>query len=186
MLQTSRKRSILIKINKLYSEITSLNILPERKNNLKIIYATSLKKREGGSGFHQVKKKKEVKTWGLSAYNKLRKTKNKRKLYLPCLHSLIYTREGEKMWDSAVVQTQDKGESVHNFLEFFQPLVCLYQARQMQQKVFYCSYLSSSNLHCHSTLLFFQQGHLFFHLFQVLFLNRNRMTSVIKEYYMYL
>lgn len=50
MLQTSRKRSILIKINKLYSEITSLNILPERKNNLKIIYATSLKIREGGRG----------------------------------------------------------------------------------------------------------------------------------------
>lgn len=44
MLQTSRKRSILIKINKLYSEIPSLIILPERKNNLKIIYATSLKK----------------------------------------------------------------------------------------------------------------------------------------------
>lgn len=50
MLQTSRKRSILIKINNLYSEIPSMYILPERKNNLKIIYATSLKKREGGSG----------------------------------------------------------------------------------------------------------------------------------------
>lgn len=58
MLQTSRKRSILIKIDKLYSEIPSLIILPERKNNLKIIYATSLKKREGGSGgsgFYQVR-----------------------------------------------------------------------------------------------------------------------------------
>lgn len=45
-------------MNKLYSEITSLNILPDRKNNLKIIYATSLEKREGGSGFLQVKKKR--------------------------------------------------------------------------------------------------------------------------------
>lgn len=67
MLQTSRKRSILIKIDKLYSEIPSLIILPERKNNLKIIYATSLKKREGGSGLVVVvstksKKRKEMKT----------------------------------------------------------------------------------------------------------------------------
>ena len=29
------------------------------------------------------------------------------------------------------MQTQDKGKSVHNFLEFFQPLVCLYQAMQV-------------------------------------------------------
>ena len=67
MLQTSRKRSILIKIDKLYSEIPSLIILPERKNNLKIIYTTSLKKREGGSGLVVVvstksKKRKEMKT----------------------------------------------------------------------------------------------------------------------------
>ena len=29
------------------------------------------------------------------------------------------------------MQTQDKGESVHKVLEFFQPLVCLYQAMQV-------------------------------------------------------
>ena len=38
-------------------------ILPERKNNLKIIYTTSLKKREGGSGLVVVVSTK----WGLSA-----------------------------------------------------------------------------------------------------------------------
>ena len=84
------------------------------------------------------------------------------------------------------MQTQDKGESVHNVLEFFHPLVCLYRAMQVYQKVFYCSYLSSSNLHCDPTLPLFQQGHLFFHLFQVLFLNKNRKTKAINEYCMYL
>lgn len=47
-----------------------------------------------------------------------------------------YKRESGKIWERAVMQTQDKGESVHNFLEFFQPSVCLYQAMQVQKKKF--------------------------------------------------
>ena len=38
------------------------------------------------------------------------------------------------------MQTQDEVEGLHNCRGFSQPLECLYQAMQTQEKVFYCSY----------------------------------------------
>ena len=39
-----------------------------------------------------------------------------------------------------VMQTQDEVEGLHNCRGFSQPLECLYQAMQTQEKVFYCFY----------------------------------------------
>ena len=38
------------------------------------------------------------------------------------------------------MQTRDEVEGFHNCREFSQPLKCLYQAMQTQEKVFYCFY----------------------------------------------
>ena len=57
----------------------------------------------------------------------------------PCLHSLIQTREGLGEFET-VMQTRDEVEGLHNRREFSQPLECLYQDMQTQEKVFYCFY----------------------------------------------
>ena len=43
-----------------------------------------------------------------------------------------------------VMQTRDEVEGLHNCREFSQPLECLYQAMQIQEKVFYCFYKLTS------------------------------------------
>ena len=53
----------------------------------------------------------------------------------PCLHSLIWTREGLGEFET-VMQTRDEVEDLHNCREFSQPLECLYQAMQTQEKSF--------------------------------------------------
>ena len=53
----------------------------------------------------------------------------------PCLHSLIKTREGLGEFGT-VMQTRDEVEGLHNCREFSQPLECIYQAMQTQEKSF--------------------------------------------------
>ena len=38
------------------------------------------------------------------------------------------------------MQTRDEVEGLHNCLEFPQPVECLYQAVQTQEKIFFCFY----------------------------------------------
>ena len=52
-----------------------------------------------------------------------------------CLHSLIQTREGLGEFET-FMQTRDEVEGLHNCREFSQPLECLYQAMQTQEKSF--------------------------------------------------
>ena len=51
------------------------------------------------------------------------------------LHSLILTREGLGEFET-FMQTRDEVEGLHNCREFSQPLECLYQAMQTQEKSF--------------------------------------------------
>ena len=53
----------------------------------------------------------------------------------PCLHSLIETQEGLGGFET-VMQTQDEVEGLHYCRELSQPLECLYQAMQTQEKSF--------------------------------------------------
>ena len=53
----------------------------------------------------------------------------------PCLHSLIWTREGLGEFET-VMQTRDEVWSLHNCREFSQHLEYLYQAMQTQEKSF--------------------------------------------------
>ena len=53
----------------------------------------------------------------------------------PCLHSLIQTREGLGELET-VMQTRGKVEGLSNRREFSQPLECLYQDMQTQEKSF--------------------------------------------------
>ena len=53
----------------------------------------------------------------------------------PCLHSLIETLKGLGEF-STVMQTRDKVKDLHNCREFSQPLECLNQAMQTQEKSF--------------------------------------------------
>ena len=55
-----------------------------------------------------------------------------RKSFL-CLHSLILTLEGLGEFET-VMQTRDEVEGLHNCREFSQPLECLYQDMQTQEK----------------------------------------------------
>ena len=43
------------------------------------------------------------------------------------------------------MQTRGEVEGLHNCREFSQPLECLYQAMQTQEKVFYCFYKITSS-----------------------------------------
>ena len=51
------------------------------------------------------------------------------------MHSLIQTREGLGEFET-VMQTREEVEGLHNCREFSQPLECLYQAMQTQEKKF--------------------------------------------------
>ena len=51
------------------------------------------------------------------------------------LHSLTQTREGLGEFET-VMQIRDEVEGLHNCREFTQPLDCLYQAMQTQEKSF--------------------------------------------------
>ena len=53
----------------------------------------------------------------------------------PCLNSLKKTPEGLGEFET-VMQTQDEVEGLHNYREFSQPVECLYQAMQTQEKSF--------------------------------------------------
>ena len=53
----------------------------------------------------------------------------------PCLHSLTQTQEGLGEFET-VMQIRDEVEGLHNCREFTQPLNCLYQAMQTQEKSF--------------------------------------------------
>ena len=53
----------------------------------------------------------------------------------PCLHSLIYTRERLGEFET-VMQTGDEVKGLHKWREFSQPLECLYQEIQTQEKRF--------------------------------------------------
>ena len=53
----------------------------------------------------------------------------------PCLHRMIYTREGLGEFET-VMQTGDEVEGLHKCPEFSQPLECLYQDIQTQEKNF--------------------------------------------------
>ena len=57
------------------------------------------------------------------------------KTFILCLHSLIQTLEGLGEF-LTVMQTLDFVSGLHDSLKFFQPLECLYQAMQTQEKSF--------------------------------------------------
>ena len=47
------------------------------------------------------------------------------------------------------MQTRDEVKSLHNYPEFSQPLECLYQAMQTQEKVFYCLNIAFLEKYCY-------------------------------------
>ena len=53
---------------------------------------------------------------------------------------LCFTREGLGEFET-VMQTQDEVEGLHNCREFSQPLECLYQAMQTQEKKFSMAFI---------------------------------------------